>query len=982
MLRVRHGECPQDGAQRALVSVEQVSDRLAQHVMDANLPLIVGKAESGCGRTVEHEFEPALESLGVAGIAAVPVAGAAGPIGAIMVACCPGRDPLGVSNLETLKSVAALITAHLAKRSQGARSDRRIPRARPGVENIVSDDLAQAVELSPFASCLVTLEGRFMRVSAPLARLLGRSPEGMLGLSAIDVTHHEDRDRMVAMMGLMRAGAVRNPKFEKRCLHASGETVRALLSGALIRDASGEPLCFLFGVEAPKDSEQKAGEEQRGELQQALDNATGGIALLDRDGRYVRVNDAYARMLGYECRELLRTSWRQTVAPSCLAAMEAAYAEMLETGRACAETTGVRRDGSRVEKKLELVLHRGQDGSIRGHYCFAWDITERKDADRRQATLLALTRLALARTDLRLVLEESVSAVSSALWISHTAVFHAQAQRDVLLLQAGHGWPSKLIGTAIAAMGADTHVGYAYAAAEPVVFDDLRTEPRLGGCRLLRDHGVTSGAAVQIGDPAAPVGVLGVYSEEARVFSADEVVFLEMVAAVIASAVDREHAEEEIRHQALHDRVTGLPNRTHFRSRLGHAADARPNAPAAPLAVLLIGLTGVRQAKRLLGHESADALVAECAGRVGSVLRASDVLGRIDEGTLGVILPRTARRRALEVARKIIGSLADPIVLGGHEHSLGAALGVVTTDGGWRDPDQLLDEADAARQRAVAAGSGRYELFDSERHRDLMLSLQLEKDLASAVTDDQLELHYQPIFDLSDRSVYGVEALLRWRHPTRGLLAPGDFIQIAEQSGLIVPIGGWVLEQAARQLARWNAEHPGLALLRMHVNVAAAQFEEGGLVETVVRVIEETGIEASQLALELTETTLMVEVESTDRALAGLTRLGVMLVLDDFGTGYSSLGYLKRLPIHTVKIDRSFIAGVAANRQDRAIVAAVLGMADASGLGVVAEGVETEKQAEALIGLHCAYAQGFLLSRPLPVDEADALLAARKAGRG
>ncbi|HET9719411.1 MAG TPA: EAL domain-containing protein [Solirubrobacteraceae bacterium] len=961
---------------------EQRRRDLIEQVLDTNAPLRIGQSPGGYDPTEDGQLLGHLAALDSEAILAAPIRCQGVAVGAILVGRRSDAGALGDAAVSTLEAVAALIGRQLEpappESSPAGAGDPSLATERRA--SVVADQLVQAVEVAPLPMCLVGSDDRFLCVSDSLATVLGRTPEEMLDLTVLDATHPDDRDRMVAMMGLIRSGAVRSPKFEKRCLHSSGETIPSLVSGALVRDVSGRPQCIAFFVERSPEPGYLADEEHWRELQDALDQATGGIALIAPDGSYVRVNDAYARILGYEPQEMHGISWRQTVGAAGMAEAEAAYAEMVKTGRACIETTGVRKDGSRVEKDVELVINRALDGTVRGHFCFAWDITERKDAERRAAALLSLSRLALARTDLGSLIDQATETVRSALWVSHSAVFKSQPEAAELLLCAGRGWSAGHVGSATVALLPETHVGYVLLSAEPVVFEELSAKSPFKGCSLLEVHAVRSGAAVRIGDPAVPVGVLGVYTQAPRVFSHDEVGFLEMVAAIITSAAERERAENEIRYHALHDPVTGLSNRAHFHGRLEHALGTPTNASALPAAILLIDLGGVRRVRRALGHETADAMTTECAARLAPLLDSSDVLARIDEGTLALLLIGARHRHALSTARKILAALSEPFVLAEGEHFIAPTIGVSVTKGKARNPDKLLAEADVARQRAAAAGPGRYELFDSGVHRELLMGLQLEKDLASAIGRLELELHYQPIIDLAERRVVGAEALLRWRHPIRGLLPPGMFIPVAEESGLIVPIGAWVMEQAALQLGRWNAARPDGPPLAMHINVAAAQFADGGLADIVTRAIELTGIAPAQLCLELTETTLMVELQSTDQILASLQKLGVSLFLDDFGTGYSSLSYLKRFPITAVKIDRSFIAGLEVSSQDRAIVAAVLGMAHATGLGVIAEGVETEEQAAALTDLGCPHAQGFLFSRPLPPAEIEGLLIEGRLG--
>jgi EAL domain-containing protein (putative c-di-GMP-specific phosphodiesterase class I) len=356
-------------------------------------------------------------------------------------------------------------------------------------------------------------------------------------------------------------------------------------------------------------------------------------------------------------------------------------------------------------------------------------------------------------------------------------------------------------------------------------------------------------------------------------------------------------------------------------------------------------------------------------------VRPQDTVARFGGDSFAVLCEDVRdEAEALSVAERLMSAFARPFLIAeGVQHFVTASIGVVVAAGG-ECPEDLLRDADAAMYRAKDAGRSRYELFDPIMRQRALTRLRIESELRRALRDEELRLHYQPIWSLPDRRLAAVEALVRWEHPERRLVPPGEFIPIAEASGLIVPVGGWVLREACRQLAEWDRTHPGNEELRLTVNLSAKQVARPELLVVVREAVEQHGIDPSRLGLEITEGLLMQDSASVFATLNGLKSLGVRLILDDFGTGYSSLSYLKRFPIDQLKIDRSFVDGIATPGDDRAIVEAIVGMARALGLDLIPEGVETEEQLEVLESLGCDFAQGFLLGRPMPPEQLAELL--------
>ena len=443
----------------------------------------------------------------------------------------------------------------------------------------------------------------------------------------------------------------------------------------------------------------------------------------------------------------------------------------------------------------------------------------------------------------------------------------------------------------------------------------------------------------------------------------------------------RKRAEDELALQARHDALTGLANRTTFADKV---RDRLPSAaPGHQLAVLFLDLDDFKVINDSLGHTSGDRLLAETARRLERALRAGDELARFggDEFTIclsGISDEAHARR----VTDRLLAELGPPFVLDGERRYLTASVGITLTDSPDVEVDALLRDADAAMYRAKEQGKARCEMFDASMRRRAVERLELETHLRGALERNELRLVYQPKVNLGDERIVGVEALLRWDHPEHGVIPPLKFIPIAEHSGLIVPIGAWVVREACRAAAHWHAEF-GRDDILIAVNLSPRQLGAIGLVDSVRHALNETGLDPSSLCLEVTESALMADVAAASDTLAALKELGVRLAVDDFGVGHASLKQLKDLlPVDLLKIDKSFVDGLTTDAEDRAIVEAVISLARSLGLETVAEGVEHADQASALRELRCELAQGYHFSRPVTPDEISALLEAEAATPG
>jgi diguanylate cyclase (GGDEF)-like protein len=439
-------------------------------------------------------------------------------------------------------------------------------------------------------------------------------------------------------------------------------------------------------------------------------------------------------------------------------------------------------------------------------------------------------------------------------------------------------------------------------------------------------------------------------------------------------SIERKRMESRFAHQALHDPLTGLPNRALFLDRLAVALD-RARRTRTGIGVLFLDVDGFKRVNDTFGHWSGDQLLITLADRIKSLLRPSDTVARYggDEFTL-LLEGLSGEREIAAIAERIADVTSVPVTVGHREVPLTLSIGVALANDPDADPTALIAEADAAMYRAKQRGRARYELFDGASRRRAVERLELEQALRHAIESSQLQVHYQPEVSLGGGGLIGFEALVRWQHPSKGLLEPVAFIQLAEETGLVIDIGAFVLGEALAQLGRWRGTKPGVTI---SVNVSARQLEDTGLLPMLDSAIRVSGAQPSGLRLEVTEAAVTRNPEAALRMLEAIKTLGVTLAIDDFGTGNSSLANLKRLPVDWLKIDQSFISGLGNNGSaDTPIARAVIDLAHALGFGTIAEGVETPGQLAQLREIGCDGAQGYLLGRPVPEQEAIALLRA------
>ena len=448
-----------------------------------------------------------------------------------------------------------------------------------------------------------------------------------------------------------------------------------------------------------------------------------------------------------------------------------------------------------------------------------------------------------------------------------------------------------------------------------------------------------------------------------------------------AADAQRREAEAQLAQLAHYDALTGLPNRSLFQDRLGQAI-ARAHRSERLVALMFLDLDRFKEVNDTLGHEAGDRVLKEAAARLRTHLREGDSVARLGGDEFTVILEDVEGSDQVRgVAQKLMRAFAEPVALEGRDFFVTLSVGIALYPRDGSQAETLIRRADTAMYQAKSEGRDNFQFYMPDMSVAASERLTLEGSLRRALERGEFTLHYQPVVRLADGEIASAEALLRWRHPQNGLVPPGRFIAVAEQTGLIVPIGDWVLQEACAQAKRWQLA--GLRPLRVAVNLSARQFRKAGLAESIRAALRSSGLESKWLTLEITESLLMDNAAASGAVLKSLQEMGVSMALDDFGTGYSSLAYLKHFPIDIIKIDRSFVRDIASDADDAAIVRATIGLAASLGIQTTAEGVETGEQLEYLRAHGCRYAQGYLFSVPLAAEEFGALLAqGRRFGSG
>ena len=567
---------------------------------------------------------------------------------------------------------------------------------------------------------------------------------------------------------------------------------------------------------------------------------------------------------------------------------------------------------------------------------------------------------------------EAATLARDTLGFEFAAIWQLSPSGDELSQRAVVGWPDQSLPNGAIPVEHAGELTFALGRLEPVLVDDFSSESRFTISHVASAGHCTSALVLAIPGGALPYGVLAVYSREQKTLRDDDTPYLQSIANLVAAAIHRDHAAEQLAQIANFDALTGLPNRQLFRDRLAQAV-IQANRSSKATATLNIRLNRFKLVNETFGHPVGDALVLLVARRISQSLRPGDSNGRLESDIFGVVLSDLAKPEdAILVTQKIHRSLEDSFFVQGESIFVSACIGIAAYPGNGDDHDQLMSNAYTAMQRVKQQQGSGFQFYTTQMNVRSIERLRLESELHQALEREEFVVFYQPKVDIATGQISGAECLIRWRHPQRGLVFPGEFIGVLEETGLIVQVGLWVLKNACEQVSRWG--QAGIPIPKISINVSPRQFQNLDFAVRVGEVISTSGINAGHIELEITETMLMVDPSRAVSELAKLRDLGVGLSVDDFGTGYSSLSYLKKFPLDTLKIDIAFIRETCTDPDSAAITLAIISLARSLRLRVVAEGVETVPQFNFLARHGCDQLQGYLFSKPIEVKAFEHLL--------
>jgi diguanylate cyclase (GGDEF)-like protein/PAS domain S-box-containing protein len=710
-----------------------------------------------------------------------------------------------------------------------------------------------------------------------------------------------------------------------------------------------------------------------------IENASDVITVLGPDLTIVFQTSSGTRLLGYPFSELEGEKFATLVHPSDLGRLRLACATAADGIRSGPVDLRLRHSGGEWIDVEIGVRHQADEGHL---VLTTRDARERKRAERKlrrhgeqQAVVAELGARALEGGEFHELVLLAAAEIARVLGADFAGLHQHVPERDAFVLFGGVGLDSyRRHGAAIAGPG--SWLKHVLDSKRTMIVSDWSRDAGFSEATFFQSCGIISGIGVPVPAPQRSFGVLSVQAGRKGQFNYDDGAFLQAVANILAAAIARSEAEAAIRYQALHDAVTGLPNRILFEDRLTRVlATARRHHRS--LAVLFLDLDNFKRVNDSLGHAVGDEVLQAVARRMSACLRVEDTLARFGGDEFVILMPEIGREEDWSlVVDRIARALRLPLEMSGRSIVITVSVGVAI--GGALDPTKdaqaLVRDADLAMYAAKQRGPGRREVFEKRMYDAAVQRLDLIGDLHQALERQEFRVHFQPIVSLRDRTIVGLEALVRWDHPWHGLLLPASFLPLAEETGLMIPLGRWVLRQACRSLAGWQRSNPANRAMYVSVNLSSQEVHDPDLVSSVRSVLADTGIPPDTLVLEMTEGVLLGTEDEALERVHELRGLGIKLAVDDFGTGYSALSYLQRLPVDILKIDKAFVDRLGDDEDQERLLNGIIKLAHDMNLATVAEGIETPEQAQALQRLQAELGQGFHYSKPASPEEIDQLI--------
>jgi len=851
--------------------------------------------------------------------------------------------------------------------------------------------LRAIVDTEPDCVKLLDRQGNLIEMNpAGLRMIEAESLDAVRGHCVFPLVAPEHRDAYRALVERAADGGEGSMELEvvglrggRRWLHTRAVPLHDEASGEeLVLSITRDVTAQRQAERSQKESEERfrlALAESEERFRTALDSSADMVLLFRlRDGALLDFNETVCAALGYtrdELRALHPTDLRTGATPESL---RAEIAELLASPARSntVQSEYRRKDGSTfpVESRCSIIdTPQGRVLVVNSR-----DLSERRRAEKRRAAqaryqkkIARLGQSALAKRDAAELLEQAVQSVLEGLSGGAVAYVERGATAGEVVLRRVDGLAHAVPEASVATCRPESALGRVLEGGELLVVNPpwSKGEP----LPFAWAERYAAAAIVSVPGDRGARGALCALGEQKRAFGPEELRFLGAAASMVSAALHRLDSEARLAYLAQFDPLTGLPNRALLSDRFSQMIVVARRR-GAPLGVLFIDLDDFKLVNDTQGHAAGDELLKEAARRLLSAVRQGDTVARISGDEFAVILGDLARADdAALVAQKIIDRLGKGFAIRGQEMFVTASIGIATFPVDGDNAETLLGAADAAMYRAKQAGRNAFQFFTAEINQRTRARAQLSMELRRAMEHNEFTLAYQPKIDLATGQPCGAEALLRWNHPERGSVAPAEFIPVLEESGLIVPVGEWVLREACSQARRWL--DAGLGPITMAVNLSARQFRQQDLDERIRAIVDAAGVAPSLIELEITESQLMHDPEHATRVLRALGKAGLRVAIDDFGTGYSSLAYLTRFPLASLKIDRSFVSQVLSGGADATIVRSIIDMAHTLGFTVVAEGVESGPQADFLRSLGCEHAQGFLFARPMPVADFTAHMA-------